>query len=146
MEAGRSDRLAVAVAMGVGLLAAGCGGAGSDAPGASADPALPPEEISSADEVYSVFLTEYTIDMPGVIGAGEMKIRVTNQGVEDHNLRIMRAGSEEIVWQTDGNVGSGLTQESTLGLTPGAYLIVCDFAGHDSRGMFMEVEVREAER
>lgn len=136
---------AAALAAGIGLLA-GCGRAQREEPGASADPAPPPEEVSSSDAVIAVFLTEYTIDMPGVIDAGEMKIRVTNQGVEDHNLRIMRTGSEEIVWQTDGNVGSGLTWESTLGLTPGSYLVVCDFAGHDSRGMFMEIEVREIER
>ncbi|MFV1987255.1 MAG: hypothetical protein ACC682_08230 [Gemmatimonadota bacterium] len=139
----RSNWVTVA-ATALGLLAAGCGEPGGDLPEGSAAPIPPVAEGASAEPVVAVFLTEYTIDMPGVIDSGETRISVTNQGIEDHNLRITRSGSGEIVWQTDGNVGSGLTQESILDLPAGPYLAVCDFAGHDSRGMFMEIEVREA--
>lgn len=111
-------------------------------------PETGPEEARSAvpspptDPVVAIFLTEYTIDMPARLDAGEVRISVTNQGVEDHNLRILAVDSEEIVWETEGNVGANLTQEGTVDLPAGRYMVVCDFAGHDSRGMFMELEVR----
>jgi hypothetical protein len=108
-------------------------------------PVTPPPAVAQAPEepTVAVFLTEYTIDMPSRLEAGEVRITVTNQGVEDHNLRILHAGSDEILWQTEGNVGSSLTQEALIELPEGEYVVLCDFAGHDSRGMFMTLEVRE---
>lgn len=115
-----------------------CAAEPADSPDADV-PELPPpaEELGVA-----VFLTEYTIDMPSILDAGETTLSVTNQGVEDHNLVVTRAGSNEVLWETDGNVGSGLTQTATIDLEPGDYMVVCTFAGHDTRGMFMQLEVR----
>ena len=127
---------------------AACGGDAGD--GAGSEAATPEATaVDGADPAtdeepgVAVFLTEYLIDMPVVIDAGEVRISVTNEGVEDHNLRLLRAGTDEVVWQTEGNVGSGATIEAVFELPAGEYLAVCDFAGHDSRGMFVEVEARD---
>lgn len=138
-------RVAFAVWLAV---ASGCGGgSGEDGGSTPADrsgsPARESADAPATDPGVAVFLTEYMIDMPLVLDAGEVRISVTNEGVEDHNLRLLKAGTDEIVWQTEENVGSGATVEAVFDLPAGRYLAVCDFAGHDSRGMFLEIEARD---
>lgn len=101
------------------------------------------EQTHEADIV--VFLSEYTIDMPLVLDAGEQTISVTNLGVESHNLLIRPPDSRDVVWQTAENVEPNRTLESGVDLAPGEYLVECTFAGHDTRGMFVRIEVRPGE-
>ncbi|MDX1395621.1 MAG: sulfocyanin-like copper-binding protein [Gemmatimonadota bacterium] len=143
----RAPPLPIGVAVWLSIAAA-CGGEAAQRGGteANADDGTATaagEPAIAEDPGVDVFLTEYMIDMPVVIDAGEVRISVTNEGVEDHNLRLLRAGTDEVVWQTDGNVGSGTTVEAIFELPTGRYLAVCDFAGHDTRGMFLEIEARD---
>ena len=141
---GSGGRCVVVACLALGL--AGCGGGDSSRP-----PAAEPEpEDTPAGQIASdgvaVFLTEYSIDMPASITAGETAISVTNQGVEDHNLVIRRKGEDAILWETDGNVEPRVTENARIELPPGTYMAACTFAGHDTRGMFMELEVVATER
>ena len=137
-EAARAIPLAILFAV-----AACSGDLESDVPAVDQEAAAPVERTYEADLV--VFLSEYTIDMPLVIDAGEQTIAVTNLGVESHNLLIRRPDSRDVLWQTDGNVEPNQTIESVLDLPPGSYLAECTFAGHDTRGMFVRLEVRPGE-
>jgi len=127
-----------------GLVALGCAGgeAGSAREAESADPGAPAVEVGPV----RVDLTEYMIDMPVVLPAGETVLRVTNRGIEDHNLRITRVGADEPLWRMANNLSPGETRLVTLDLAVGKYVILCDFAGHDTRGMFLQLDVRSADR
>ncbi|MDH3734741.1 MAG: sulfocyanin-like copper-binding protein [Gemmatimonadota bacterium] len=140
----RAAALAIAGPIGLMLFAAACGG-GDEAPSSEPGPAAAVTSSQDFGDV-AVFVTEYTIDMPAILDAGEIEISVTNQGVEDHNLLITLKGEEAIVWQTDGIVEPNSTETAVVELEPGVYMVVCTFAGHDTRGMFMEVEVRSDDR
>jgi hypothetical protein len=125
----------------LGVAVFGCSGSEAEVGAESAEStARANPTVDEAD--VTVFLSEYTIDMPLVIDAGERSISVANFGVESHNLLIRDPESREILWQTDGNVEPGQTRESTLALDPGTYMVECTFAGHDTRGMFVRIEVR----
>lgn len=115
---------------------------------AASDEGAVPEQTAVATErvvedgPVRVDLSEYMIDMPAVLPAGETVLRVSNLGIEDHNLRITPSGAEAPIWEMADNLSPGRTEVVTLHLAAGTYLILCDFAGHDTRGMFIEVEVR----
>lgn len=128
------------VLLGAGVF--GCSGADSDV-GAEAAESTGSARPTEYEADITVFLTEYTIDMPLVIDAGEQSIYISNFGVESHNLLIRDPESREVLWETDGNVEPNQTRESTLDLDPGTYMVECTFAGHDTRGMFVRIEVRE---
>jgi hypothetical protein len=98
---------------------------------------------AARDDTVRVFLSEYRIDMPTSLDAGEIVFTVMNEGFEDHNIRISDPATDSVLWQTDGNVSPGDRVVGRLDLGPGAYMVICDFAGHDSRGMFLELAVRE---
>ena len=123
-----------------GLLTLGC--AASEEAAVPEEPAAAATELLGEDGPVRVDLSEYMIDMPAVLPAGETVLSVSNLGIEDHNLRITRAGAEAPMWVMAGNLSPGRTEVVTLDLAAGTYLVLCDFAGHDTRGMFIEVEVR----
>ncbi len=62
--------------------------------------------------------------------AGNVTLRLTNDGSQDHNIGVRELGL------LSDNVGSGGTVELALGtLAPGTYEIYCDIAGHVDSGM-----------
>ncbi len=140
-------RIAHRVAAGLagGLLALGCGG--GETPRADPDPAEAPRAISPAvgervrADTVNVVLEEYLIAMPGVIAAGPTTLRISNRGVEEHNFQL-RDAVDSLVWRTEGNLSPGETLVMRLDLEPGNYAAVCDFAGHDARGMRTAVTAR----
>jgi len=95
------------------------------------------------DDTVRVFLSEYMIDMPAVLDAGDRVFVIANDGVEDHNLRIAVPGSDSALWATAGNVLPGDRVVGRVRLAPGRYIASCDFAGHNARGMFVQLEVLE---
>lgn len=135
--AGRGRTVAaVATAFAIAVLACG-----RDAePGRDAATATDP---AVRDDTVRVFLSEYMIDMPAVLDAGDRVLVIRNDGVEDHNLRIAVPGADSAVWATDGNVLPGDRVVGRVRLAPGSYIAMCDFAGHNTRGMFVQLDVRE---
>lgn len=135
------------------MLALGCGGEGGAA-NAAADPAraaATPEAAAAAPEpdlsaVYAadavdVALLEYAIGMPSRLPAGPTVLRLSNQGFEMHNLKLVDPASGEVLWETEADVNTGEVRLVELDLSPGSYTVVCDVAGHDSRGMLMTLTV-----
>lgn len=137
-----------AVALTAGLFAAGAlwsacrGGALPDAEEGSASPQAEPAASSRPDTI-DVTLEDYVIVMPGSVPAGAV-LRIRNLGAEEHNLRFVREGETEPAWSTDVNLGPGDTLVLTLELEPGSYQALCDFAGHDARGMLRAISVEDA--
>ena len=135
------------------VLAIGCGGGGESAD-AAADPAraaAAPEATGSASdpdlsavyavEAVDVALLEYAIGMPSRLPAGPTVLRLSNQGFEMHNLKLVEPASGEVLWETESDVNTGEVRLVELDLAPGSYTVVCDVAGHDSRGMLMTLTV-----
>lgn len=125
------------------VLALGCGGEGEPADAAStparaADPDL--SAVYAADAV-DVALLEYAIGMPSRLPAGPTVLRLSNQGFEMHNLKLVDPASGEVLWETETDVNTGEVRLVELDLSPGSYTVVCDVAGHDSRGMLMTLTV-----
>ncbi len=142
-----------AIPIAAALLASGCGGGGepADAAAAPARAAVVPEAVDSASEpdlsaVYAadavdVALLEYAIGMPSRLPAGPTVLRLSNQGFEMHNLKLVDPASGEVLWETEADVNTGEVRLVELDLLPGSYTVVCDVAGHDSRGMLMTLTV-----
>jgi plastocyanin len=125
-------------------LAFGCGGEGEPADAAAA-PAVAASEpdlsaVYAADAV-DVALLEYAIGMPSRLPAGPTVLRLSNQGFEMHNLKLVDPASGDVLWETETDVNTGEVRLVELELSPGSYTVVCDVAGHDSRGMLMTLTV-----
>ncbi len=104
-------------------------------PSASVDPSAPVDTVNVA-------LLEYVIGMPSTLPAGRLALRLSNQGFELHNLKIL-AEDGTLVWETEREVFQGQTRVDELDLAPGTYTVLCDVAGHDSKGMLATIEVVE---
>ncbi len=135
----------IAAGLAGGVLLVGCGGNGTpqaDPDSAAATPAGSPSrgEVARGDTI-SVVLEEYLIAMPGRLAPGPTTLRISNRGVEEHNLQL-RDATDSLVWRTEENLGPGETLVVRLELEPGTYAVLCDFAGHDARGMRTAVTVR----
>ncbi len=135
------------------MLALGCGGEGGAA-NAAASPAsaaaaleaaapAPERDLSAvyAAEAVDVALLEYAIGMPSRLPAGPTVLRLSNQGFEMHNLKLVDPASGDVLWETEADVNTGEVRLVELDLSPGSYTVVCDVAGHDSRGMLMTLTV-----
>ena len=89
------------------------------------DPA--PETISSTIDVST---REYSITGNLTVPAGDVTLRIANEGSLEHNVGIKELGT------VSPNVGPGGTVELALGeLEPGVYQMFCDIDGHESSGM-----------
>ena len=73
---------------------------------------------------------EFTIDGQLTAPAGEVTLRIANNGSTDHNVGVRELGL------ISPNVGPGGVVELALGeLAPGTYEVYCDIAGHVESGM-----------
>ncbi|WP_419164827.1 hypothetical protein [Candidatus Palauibacter sp.] len=107
----------------------------------AADPAAAaPDSIYAADAV-DVALLEYAIGMPTRLPAGPTRLRLSNQGFEGHNLKLVDPESRAVLWETERDVETGEVRLVELDLPPGSYTVLCDVAGHDTRGMLMTLTV-----
>jgi uncharacterized cupredoxin-like copper-binding protein len=91
----------------------------------------------AAQEV-EVGLTEFEIDMPASIAAGDVTFNISNMGTFPHNFEIEGEGVEEVLPE-DLAPGESGTLEVTL--EPGTYTIYCPVEGHRGEGMETELEV-----
>ena len=101
------------------------------------------EESLSADlsETIEIILADFYIGMPDILPAGDLTLRLASEGVEEHNLIFVRNDTEQTVWETDGRLSPFEVRTVELNLAAGEYTAVCDFSGHETRGMFFEFTV-----
>ena len=88
-------------------------------------------------------LDEYVVLMNPVVPAGAVTLKLVNGGFEEHNLLFVVVESDSTVWETERRLAPGERRTVTLELEPGEYKAVCDFSGHESRGMFTEFFAEE---
>ena len=132
----------VTLAVALCLICAACGH--SDDPQARATPSPPDEPSTETDgprDTVGVILDEYWIGMPAVLPAGRTVFMLQSQGFEEHNLLFVMNRSDSVVWETEGRLAPFETRIVTLDLEAGAYTAVCDFSGHEGRGMFLDFRV-----
>ncbi|MDQ6747711.1 MAG: plastocyanin/azurin family copper-binding protein [Candidatus Dormibacteraeota bacterium] len=137
------------------VLAAGLGACGSIAATPSNNPGAAPV---SGDQVATT--TEWKIDVPASIKAGQVNFKITNSGSVEHELLVFKAEKgiadypvdeagkikEEdasIIKVSDGdNIAAGASQDRTIDLSkPGRYLFVCNLPAHFKQGMARIVTV-----
>ena len=123
------------------LLLTSCFGDVADDPAGES----PTDEVTQVSEVrvdtVRVTLDEYSIRMPGTLPAGRTVLRLESRGFEEHNLFFVRNDSDSVVWETARRLSPYETRTVTVDLVPGDYTVVCDFSGHQGRGMFMDLTV-----
>jgi len=124
-----------------GLLGAGCGGASHQA--------LPVVPVTERD---------FSIHVPHVVPAGQVRIVLTNKGPVSHELLIVHATGGRLPRRADGftiaedavardlvgslePAGPG-TRDLVIRLTPGRYIVFCNMAGHAASGMLTSFVVR----
>jgi plastocyanin len=125
-------------------LAAGCGSAGSDSAGVP---------------VVNVTEKDFHISAPARVAAGEMILRVRNDGPDEHELIAARAPAnwklpirgdgftvdEDAVQASEpGSLEPGApnaTRTLRVKLAPGKYVFFCNMAGHFMGGMHADVVV-----
>ena len=117
------------------LLALGCGNeekAGGEGGAATLDPG----------EALAVIGTEYAFDPAAVVlsGAGELRIRLRNEGSLAHNLKLRRDGDE--VGGTP-SLPAGKAGAATVRVSPGRYEMVCTVGDHAALGMTGELQVKD---
>ena len=98
-------------------------------------------EAEGTQDTVEVILDEFWIGMPLVLPAGRTVLRLKSQGFEEHNLLFVRKQADSVVWETEGRLDPFESRIVTLDLEPGAYTAVCDFSGHEGRGMFLDFTV-----
>jgi Sulfocyanin (SoxE) domain len=126
------------------LLLAGCGGGGGSATG---------------QRVIPVTEQDFKITAPVSLPAGEVILRVANQGPVAHELLVVREPAAGLPISRDGlTVNEDRVQHDEVGvlepadahaqrdlrvsLTPGRYVLFCNMSGHYVGGMHHELVVR----
>ena len=117
---------------------------------------------ASNDKVLSVTLDEYHVKVDAVsIPAGSVTFQVNNLGTEKHEFVILKtdlaaaalpadpAVANKVQEETSGvqhvdeisEVVPGGQQDLTVALTPGTYVLVCNYPGHVHEGMVTTLTV-----
>lgn len=108
-------------------------------PGSSSAGSAPSSMIpaDTSGHVVDVHLTEYTIAMPPVIAAGNVTLRVSNNGSTSHGLEIEGNGVDQ-----DVRMNAGEVKMLAIELKPGTYQVYCPVDDHKGKGMQMTLTVR----
>ena len=102
--------------------------------------------VAAADpgEVFvEIDMDEYTLLMDARLPAGPVTFKLANKGFEEHNLLFVLVESDSTVWETERRLAPGERRTVMLDFAPGVYKAVCNFSGHEDRGMFTGFVVRE---
>jgi hypothetical protein len=124
------------------LVVSGCGEARAPSSGdPGSTPAVATEDANRP--IVEIDVDEYVILMDAVVSAGEVTLRLANLGFEEHNIFFVLIESDSTVWETERRLSPGERRSVPLDLEPGAYKAICDFSGHEGRGMFTEFLAEE---
>ena len=122
------------------LASCGEGGAPSSSGSENAAATAEPEPEGALVEID---MDEYNILMNSVMPAGRVSLRLSNRGFEEHNLIFVVLETDSVVWETERRLSPGERRTVILDLEAGNYRAVCDFSGHEGRGMLEEFVVEE---
>ena len=124
------------------LIITACGEGG--APPSGGDETVAAVGAADAEgAIVEIDLDEFTVLMDPVLPAGPVTLRLANRGFEEHNLLFVVVESDSTVWETASRLSPGERRSVTLDLEPGRYRAVCDFSGHEGRGMLVDFTVEE---
>ncbi|HZD38851.1 MAG TPA: cupredoxin domain-containing protein [Actinomycetes bacterium] len=149
-------RVIVGIVM-LSLAAAACGGRGGEVAGSGAASPAGQANASQAGAseaaTVSAVLKDFSI-APTVasVPAGKVAFHATNQGPSEHEFVVLKTNLAPESLPVKGGVvtedakgienvgeleelGSGATKSTTINLTPGRYLLVCNLPGHYQAGM-----------
>ena len=103
-----------------------------------------PEVASEVEGVFvEIDMDEYTILMDVTLPRGPVTLNLANKGFEEHNLLFVLAESDSTVLEIERRLAPGERRTVTFDFEPGEYRAVCNFSGHEDRGMFTTFVVRE---
>lgn len=94
---------------------------------------------TDADTV-EVQLSEYSIDMPSSIAAGNRVFRVVNNGDEEHSFEIEGVNVSESLMTP---LAAGEEETLQVRLEPGSYEVYCPVDNHAEQGMRMTLQVTQ---
>mgnify|MGYP001963848652 FL=1 len=100
-------------------------------------------ETERPPDTVEIILDEYWIGMPSVLLSGRTVLRLENHGFEEHNLLFVMKQADSVVWETEGRLSPFESRIVTSYFEPGVYSAVCDFSGHEGRGMFLDFTVQD---
>jgi hypothetical protein len=139
------DRIRLGLLCRLGLCALIIGSCDSEQNSAGDEP--PAQQELSADanipDTIEITLADFYIGMPDILPAGDITLRLASEGVEEHNLIFVAKDTEENVWETEGRLSPYEVRTVELNLPAGKYTAVCDFSGHETRGMFFDFSVHQ---
>lgn len=134
------------------------GEAGEEGEGAEEGGAEVP--ASEADTTVDAKLGEYYIKPDAkAVDAGNIQFKVTNEGKIEHEFVVIKTDTapgdlpvddsgdvdEEAAGEVPGEIPSvqpGQTEEVTLSLEPGKYVLICNLPGHYAAGQYVGFTVR----
>jgi uncharacterized cupredoxin-like copper-binding protein len=96
------------------------------------------DAMMMAGEQVPVSLTEFAIDMPATLSAGEVTFSVVNDGTITHSFEIEGGTLEE---ELETPLEPGQSGMLTVNLEPGTYRVYCPIGNHAQQGMELEVTV-----
>lgn len=91
------------------------------------------------DNVVSVKLGDFSVELPKTMSPGKKVFEITNQGILDHSFEIEGKGLNR---KLQSNVPPGGQRTMEVDLQPGDYEIYCPLPTHKERGMSMKLTVR----
>jgi uncharacterized cupredoxin-like copper-binding protein len=126
---------------------------------AFAVPTLSGAEARRATKTVKVFQRDFHITTQKQLPAGDVVIRLTNRGPENHEFFLVHAGRGELPMRRDGlTVDEDAIQHRVAGsleagqpgsvrtlrvhLRPGRYVMFCNMSGHYLGGMDQDVVVK----
>ncbi len=125
------------------LFVSACGGetdtAELEMPDTSAVGEIDMMPMAAADTV-DVHLSEFSIEMPASVAAGNRVFRVVNDGSEAHSLQIEGVNVQE---STLSSVAPGEEGTLQVNLQPGTYEAYCPDADHAEQGMRVSLQVTD---
>ncbi len=150
----RSRIFVALLVLGVALIvAAACGGDddGGETPVDAVGETPPAGETPAAATTVDVGLEEFAVNpAQDAAGAGALTFSVSNDGTIDHNFRVIKTDlapdalptanaqadeSQLDVVASSPEFNAGETQEVSIDLEPGSYVLICNVPGHYDLGM-----------
>lgn len=152
----RVRRIALPALTALLALLAGCGST------STTSSSSPTPATAAAGGAQQVSLSEWKIEAPNSLKAGQVALKITNGGTVEHELLVFKSDLDPAQYPTDsdGNIkedGAGITKVSdgdnvavagsqtrTVDLTqPGKYLFMCNIPSHFKQGMVKVVTVTQ---
>jgi uncharacterized cupredoxin-like copper-binding protein len=145
------------------LLAAACGDDDEDGNGNGDEPTAtqpadgdePPDDVTDGGGTVDVSVGEFFVTpSPATIGAGTVTFSVSNDGAIPHNFLVIKSDEDPSGLPVDGDtftvdedqvdvlgvssdLDSGATEEVTVDLEQGNYVLICNIPTHYEAGTFV---------